>query len=73
MLGLTGRKESERMLSLKTRLECPHSFATDEDTFLHCDYDGECDGKLHAACLWDMSFSEQMKVIAEDKRLKESE
>lgn len=61
------------MLSLKTRLECPHSFATDEDTFLHCDYDGECDGKLHAVCLWDMSFSEQMKAIAEDERVKESE
>lgn len=61
------------MLSFKTRLECPHSFATDEDTILHCDYDGECDGKLYDCCLQDMSFSEQMKVTAEDERLKEGD
>lgn len=57
------------MLSLKTRLDCLHSFATDEDTSLHCDYDRECDGKLYDCCFYDTTYNEQMALIAEDKRL----
>lgn len=56
------------MLSMKTRLECLHSFATEDIPDLLCDYDGKCDGKLYECCMYDKSFSEQMELIAENER-----
>lgn len=56
------------MLSLKTRLECPHSYATGDSTSLLCEFDGVCDGKLYECCLWNKSFAEEMELIAESER-----
>lgn len=58
------------MLSMKTRLECSHSYATDETTQLLCGYDGVCDGELYECCLCDKSFADKMRLIEEDKKLK---
>lgn len=55
------------MLSMKTRLECPHSYATDDCPDLLCDFDGKCDGKLYDCCLdYDMGLA--MKMILEDRK-----
>lgn len=54
-------------LSMKTRLECPHSYATSESMHLLCEYAGVCDGKLYDCCLYDCSYNRQMELIAEDK------
>lgn len=61
------------MLSLKTRLECQHSYATDDSTSLFCEFDGVCDGKLYECCLWGKSFADEMRLIEEDKKLKGGE
>ena len=55
------------MLSMKTRLECSRSYATDDSPDLLCEVDGKCDGKLHECCLWDKSFGEQMEIISEER------
>ena len=55
-------------LSMKTRLECPHSYATPESIHLLCDYEGQCDGKLYECCLYDCDYSRQMALIAENKK-----
>lgn len=57
-------------LSMKTRLECPHSFATDDSPHLHCDFDGICDGKLYECCLdYDMGLA--LDRIMEDRQNEE--
>lgn len=53
------------MISLKTRLECPHSFATDDSPHLYCDFDGRCDGKLYACCL-DNDMGRAISMVLED-------
>lgn len=53
------------MLTMQTRLDCPHSFATDDCPDLLCDYDGKCDGELYECCLFDKSHGEQMALIQE--------
>lgn len=42
----------EPKISLKARLNCPHSYVTDENINLLCDIDhSECDGVLYDVCL----------------------
>lgn len=46
------------------RLECPNSYAVEEDFILHCRVANTiCDGELHDCCLWDKSFSETMSIM----------
>lgn len=40
-------------LSLKERLDCVYSFATEDSAELLCEFDGKCDGTLYDCCLWD--------------------
>lgn len=56
------------MLSLKTRLECEHSFATEDSPDLQCDICGKCDGTLYDCCLWNLDYGEQMWLITESGR-----
>lgn len=56
------------MLSLKTRLECSHSYVTGDSTSLLCEFDVVCDGKLYECCLYGKSFAEEMRLIAENER-----
>lgn len=58
------------MISLKTRLKCPHSYATDDIHDLLCDIgDTKCDGTLYEDCLEACgSFTEEMELIAENER-----
>ena len=55
------------MLSMKTRLECSRSYATDDSPDLLCEVGGKCDGKLYECCLWDKSFGDQMEIISEER------
>lgn len=59
------------MLSLKTRLECTHSFATEDSPDLHCDYDGKCDGKLYECCLYDRDYADSMALVYENEKVGE--
>lgn len=61
------------MLSLKTRLECTHSYATEESIHLLCDYDGVCDGELYECCFYDKNYNETLELIAEDNKKKGGE
>lgn len=56
-------------LSFQDRLNCPHSFGTEETPDLQCDYSfcDRCDGTIWEHCLWDMSESMKMKVLAEEE------
>lgn len=56
------------MISLKTRLKCIHSYATEDNPHLLCDIAKVCDGTLYDCCLWNMSMTEQMEIIAENER-----
>ena len=58
------------MISLKTRLKCPHSYAKDDIPDLLCDIGyTKCDGTLHDDCLASCgSFAEEMELIAENER-----
>lgn len=54
------------MLSMKTRLECPRSYATEDSPDLLCEVgDVKCDGTLYDCCLWGKSFGEEMEMISE--------
>ena len=53
------------MLSLQKRLDCPHSYATDDSPDLLCEYGGKCTGEVFDCCLAEMSMSEQMEVLNE--------
>ena len=53
-------------MTLQDRLDCPHSYATQENKNLMCDIgEKECDGKLYQDCLIDRSFDEQMRLVKE--------
>ena len=56
------------MLSMQTRLECPHSYATEENPDLQCEICGLCDGTLYDCCLWNLDYGEQMLLITESER-----
>ena len=56
------------MLSMAMRLKCEHSYATEDNPDLLCDFDGKCDGKLYECCMFDKSMTEQMEIIAENER-----
>lgn len=47
-------------LTFQERLDCPHSFNSEDNKNLQCDYDfcEICDGTLYEHCLWDMKISE---------------
>lgn len=54
------------MLSMKTRLECPRSYATEDSPDLLCEYgDVICNGILYDCCLWDRTYDEQMYLVWE--------
>lgn len=55
-------------MTLQDRLDCPHSYAVEDNKNLMCDI-GEtvCDGKLYEDCLMDRSFEEQMRLIRESE------
>lgn len=43
-------------LTFQQRLDCPHSFNSEDNKNLQCDYEfcEICDGTLYEHCLWDM-------------------
>lgn len=51
------------MIPLELRLNCPRSYATDDNPDLLCEMDGKCDGTLYECCLWDKSIEDQMVLI----------
>ena len=50
------------ILSMKRRLDCPRSYATEDTPDLLCSMSGKCDGKLYDCCLWDMPAGVQMEI-----------
>lgn len=53
-------------MTLQQRIDCPHSYATEDNKNLMCDIgETECDGKLYDCCLWDIPFSEQLEIVSE--------
>lgn len=55
-------------MTLQDRLDCPYSYATENDKNLLCDIDNTvCDGTLYQDCLMDRSFDEQMKLAKESE------
>lgn len=40
-------------LSMQERLDCPRSYADEDNTNLLCECGGTCDGTLYDCCLWD--------------------
>ena len=61
------------MLSMKFRLDCPRSYATDDCPDLLCEMGGVCDGELYECCLWDLSLTRQMEVIGMYEKAKEGD
>ena len=59
------------MLSMKTRLECPHSYADSSSMYLLCDFEGVCDGRLYECCLYERDFKEQMAMLEENRKCEE--
>jgi hypothetical protein len=55
-------------MTLQQRIDCPHSYATEENINLMCDI-GEtiCDETLYQDCLIDRSFDEQMRLVRESE------
>lgn len=46
------------------RLNCPNSYAVEEDFRLRCEIgDTICDGEVYDCCLWDMSFAEELALM----------
>ena len=48
-------------ISFTDRLKCPHSYSTDDNKNLLCDYnigDGICDGVLWEHCMWDKDYDD---------------
>ena len=43
-------------LQFQDRLNCPHSYNSEDNKNLQCDYEfcEICDGTLYEHCLWDM-------------------
>lgn len=54
------------MLSMKKRIECPRSYATEDSPDLQCEMGCKCDGTLYECCLWDKCYDEQMEMIQKD-------
>ena len=53
-------------MTLQQRLDCPHSYADDNNKNLLCDVgDTICDGKLYECCLWDRNYKEQLEIMME--------
>ena len=50
------------ILSMKRRLDCPRSYATEDTPDLLCCMGGKCDGELYDCCLWDMPADVQMEI-----------
>lgn len=53
-------------ISFTDRLKCPHSYSTDDNKNLLCDYnigDGICDGTLWEHCCWDKDYDEELRLI----------
>ena len=46
-------------LQFQDRLNCPHSYNSEDNKNLQCDYEfcEICDGTLYEHCLWDMGES----------------
>ena len=52
-------------MTFQQRLDCPHSYATEENKNLMCDIsETECDGKIYD-CLCDRPFSKQLEIVSE--------
>lgn len=57
-------------MTLQQRLDCPHSYATEDNTSLLCDIGNTiCDGTLYQDCLMDRSFDEQIEYLKHRKEL----
>ena len=54
-------------MTLQQRIDCQHSYATEDSKNLMCEYGDVCDGTLYQDCLMDRSFGEQMELIKEDE------
>ena len=56
-------------MTLQQRIDCQHSYATEDSKNLMCDL-GEtvCDGTLYQDCLMDRSFNEQMRLVRVSER-----
>lgn len=56
-------------MTFQQRLDCPHSYAVEENKNLMCDI-GEtiCDGTLYQDCLLDRSVHEQMRLVKESDK-----
>ena len=52
-------------MTLQQRIDCQHSYATEDSKNLMCECGDVCDGKIYDCCLYDKSFSEQMELIDE--------
>ena len=53
-------------MTLQQRLDCPHSYTTEDNISLLCDIGNTiCDGTLYQDCLMDRSFDEQMRLVKE--------
>jgi len=51
-------------LSLQDRLDCSHSYASEETPELQCDYSfcEKCDGTVWEHCLWDMKEEKKEEI-----------
>lgn len=53
-------------MTLQQRIDCKHSYATEDNKNLMCDIgETECDGKIYDCCLCDRPFSEQLEIVSE--------
>ena len=59
-----GEMTMSKILTFQERLDCPHSFNSEDNKNLQCDYEfcEICDGTLWEHCMWDMSEKMQMIV-----------
>lgn len=55
-------------MTLQQKLDCHHSYTTEDSTSLLCDIGNTiCDGTLYQDCLIDRSFDEQMRLLEESE------
>lgn len=50
-------------LTFQERLDCPHSYNSEDNKNLQCDYEfcKICDGTLWEHCLWDMKLTRSIE------------
>lgn len=56
---------SDVNLTFQERLDCSHSYNSEDSMNLQCDYEfcKTCDGTLWEHCLWDMSNDMKDKIL----------